>query len=94
MTDVIHDPATDWCACPPNGDVVCDYRLLADAVEDELNPADGDESEVSLCIGAVKRIAEFVRSLPCSCTPEGVADGEPCGRCAALGQAAGELVPR
>lgn len=94
MTNVIHDPARDWCACEPGAIVRCDYRLLADAVEQELNPPDGDEAEVSLCIDAVTRIAEFVRSLPCSCTPEGVADGEPCGRCAALGQLGAEALER
>ena len=51
--DVIHDPATDWCACTPEGDERCDYRLLADAVIAKLNPRDGDEAEVALCITAV-----------------------------------------
>jgi hypothetical protein len=33
--DVIHDPATDWCACEPNGPKRCSYRMLADAVIDQ-----------------------------------------------------------
>ena len=90
--DVIHDPKTDWCACEPHGDEVCDYRLLADAVIDELNPRDGDEAEVHLCTDAVRNIAAYVRSLPCTCKP-GPEDG-PCGRCAALGQWCGERVGR
>ena len=80
MPDVIHDPETDWCACEPNGDARCDYRTLADAVIETLNPPDGDEAEVSLCITAVERIGAYVQSLPCTCVDE------PCGRCAALGQ--------
>jgi hypothetical protein len=84
MPDVIHDPKTDCCACPPGGVYRCDYRLLADAVEEHLNPPDGDEAEVSLCMNAVEQIADFVRSLPCTCAPG--YDDEPCGRCRALGQ--------
>lgn len=92
MPDVIHDPATDWCACPPNGDVVCDYRLLADAVIEHLNPRDGDEAEVGICCDAIANIASYVKSLPCTCKP-GPYDG-PCGRCDALGQWQGEAVSR
>jgi hypothetical protein len=88
MPDVIHDPQTDWCACEPEGYWRCDYRLLADSVIDKLNPRDGDEAEVALCIAAVDRIAAYVTSLPCTCKP-GPEDG-PCGRCAALGQWDGE----
>jgi len=88
--DVIHDPATDWCACEPNGDEVCDYRLLADAVIARLNPRDGDEAEVALLIAAVARITAYVKSLPCTCKPG--AENGPCGRCAALGQWEGEPV--
>jgi hypothetical protein len=84
MADVIHDPETDWCACEPEGDERCDYRLLADTVIARLNPRDGDEAEVSLLIAAVARIIAYVKSLPCTCKP-GPEDG-PCGRCAALGQ--------
>ena len=61
--DVIHDPVTDWCACEPLGDDRCDYRLLADAVVAKLNPRDGDEAEVSLCITAVNRAAASVAEL-------------------------------
>ena len=86
--DVIHDPATDWCACTPEGDERCDYRLLADAVIARLNPRDGDEAEVALLIAAIARITAYVKSIPCIC--ELSRDGEPCGRCAALGQWRGE----
>jgi hypothetical protein len=84
MTQVIHDPETDWCACQPAGNTVCDYRLLADAVIEHLNPPDDDVAEVSLCITAVKRAAAYVASLPCTCEPG--YDHEPCARCNAIGQ--------
>lgn len=84
MSDIIHDPRTDWCACDPGGMDRCDYRMLADAVIGELNPRDGDEAEVALCIAAVERAAEFIRSQTCACQP-GDETG-PCDRCAALGQ--------
>lgn len=92
MPDVIHDPATDWCACPPEGDVRCGYRLLADAVIEHLNPPDGDEAEIGICISAVAAVADYVRSMPCTCAPG--CDDEPCGRCAALGQRHGTPVQR
>jgi hypothetical protein len=92
MPDVIHDPKTDWCACEPGSLDRCDYRLLADAVEDALNVRDGDEAEVSLCIDAVENVAAYVRSLPCTCAPG--YDEEPCGRCAAIGQWHGEAQQR
>ena len=82
--DVIHDPRTDWCACEPHGDVICDYRLLADAVIEHLNPPDGDEAEVGICITAIEQIADFVQSLICSCSR--MDDDEPCPRCSVLGQ--------
>ena len=88
MTNVIHDPRTDWCACQPGAAVRCDYRLLADGIESSLAVRDGDESEVSLCIDAVERVAAYVRTLPCTCAPG--YDKEPCERCAALGQWHGE----
>jgi hypothetical protein len=84
MITVTHDPETDWCACTPEGGERCDYRLLADAVIARLNPRDGDEAEVSLCIQAVERVAAYVTSLPCTCK-SGPYDG-PCDRCAVLGQ--------
>jgi hypothetical protein len=82
--EVIHDPRTDWCACEPYGMNRCGYRLLADAVIEKLNPPDGEEAEAAICISAIDGIAAFVASLPCTCEPGH--DGEPCGRCAALGQ--------
>ena len=83
MTDVIHDPRTDWCACEPYGANRCDYRMLADMVIERLNPSDGDAAEVDICETAIANIANYVQSLPCTCIP---GDDEPCGRCAALGQ--------
>ena len=62
--DVVHDPVTDWCACTPEGDERCDYRMLADAVIARLNPRDGDEAEVALLIAAVARITAYVKSPP------------------------------
>ncbi len=92
MTDVIHDPATDWCACEPHGKDRCDYRLLADTIIDQLNPPDGDDAEVAICMRAVGQAAEFIRGLPCTCPRR--AGAEPCGRCAVLGQYQGERVER
>ena len=43
MTDVIHDPVTDWCACEPDSDRRCGYRILADKVVEEFNPPDRAE---------------------------------------------------
>ena len=78
-TDVIHDPSAD-CTCESGDDDICEYRMLADAVIEKLDPRDGDEAEVALCIAAVERVAAYVQSLPCTCADE------PCGRCAAIGQ--------
>lgn len=89
---VTHDPKTDWCACEPLGMNRCDYRLLADDVIEMLNPPDGDEAEVGICISAIAGIAAYVASLPCTCSPG--YDDEPCGRCEALGQRHGEPVGR
>jgi hypothetical protein len=81
--DVIHNPETDWCACEPYSANRCDYRMLADTVIERLNPPDGDAAEVDICETAIANIANYVESLPCTCTP---GHDEPCGRCAALGQ--------
>src|SRR6516165_2483996 len=83
MGHVIHDPRTDWCACEPGSMSRCDYRMLADVVIEELNPSDGEDAEVSICIDAVRYVAAYVRSLPCQCAS---GDGEmPCARCQVLG---------
>lgn len=92
MPDVIHDPRTDWCACEPNGMNRCGYRMLADAVIEHLNPPDGDEAEVAICIIAVEQIAAFVQSVPCWCLSGN--DVGPCERCEALGQRHGKPVGR
>ncbi len=63
MSDVIHDPARDWCACEPEGDIRCGYRRLADAVIAKLDPRDGDEAEVALLITAVDRAAARIAGL-------------------------------
>jgi hypothetical protein len=83
------------CTCGPHDTDRCDYRLLADHIEDALNPPDGDEAEVSLCMDAVTKAADYIRSLPCTCGP-GAAENEvdPCRRCAALGLAADRPVDR
>jgi len=61
----------------------CDYRMLADVVIEELNPSDSDDAEVSICINAVRRIAAYVRTLPCQCASGD--DEMPCARCQVLG---------
>ena len=90
---VTHNPVTDWCACEPGGVERCDYRLLADTVISGLNPPDKDEAEVALCTTAVEHIAEYVRSLSCTCPSGSLPDGA-CGRCAVLGQHHGQPVQR
>lgn len=92
MMDVIHDPATDWCACQPLSGNRCAYRLLADAIIEHLNPPDGDEAEEGICVTAVESIAAYVEGLECYCAPG--YDGTPCGRCDALGQWHGKAVTR
>ncbi|MCW2898851.1 MAG: hypothetical protein JWO67_1116 [Streptosporangiaceae bacterium] len=94
MNDVIHDPATDWCACEPEGDVRCDYRLLADKVIEVLNPSDLDESEVSNLSDAIEGAATFIAEQPCTCTPETIEDWDPCPRCAVLGRLGDVVVQR
>jgi hypothetical protein len=94
MTDVIHNPDTDWCACDPGSDRRCGYRLLADTVGDAFNVRDGDEAEVSLCMDAVEIARAYIQAQPCTCTLEMVADWEPCPRCHALGQLNGKPVQR
>ena len=90
--DVIHDPESDWCACEPFSAARCDFRLLADTIIQQFNPPDGDDAEVAICMTAIGRAAEFVRSLKCECPRRSGA--EPCGRCAVLGQYQGERVER
>ena len=81
-TAMIHNPSID-CTCESGGLALCEYRMLADVVIEKLNPIDGDEAEVALCMDAVVRIADYVESLPCTCVPA----MHTCGRCHALGQA-------
>lgn len=90
MPDVIHDPRTDWCACEPGGTDLCAYRMLADTVVEKLNPRDGDEAEVSLCMTAVENAAAFIEAQPCRC--DDIGHGESCDRCRALGQWRGKVV--
>lgn len=59
------------------------YRMLADVIGEELNTFDDQEGEAGVCIEAIREIAEYVRSLPCTCVPG--YDGEPCRRCRVLG---------
>jgi hypothetical protein len=93
-----HTP-DDHCTCEPDPTGAaadrCEYRLLADGIIAQLNPPDGEDAEVSICLAAVESIAGYVRSLPCICPP-GAADydEDPCGRCQVLGMAAGKAVDR
>ena len=89
---VIHDPDTDWCACEPDGDRRCDYRMLADAVIRVFNPPDGDEAEVGICITAVEAAYDYIGGQPCTCV--GNHEDEVCIRCSVLGERQGRLVDR
>ena len=60
------------------------YRTLAGVVIQRLNTLADEENEAGICIEAVNGIADYVQSLPCVCVPG--YDGEPCGRCRALGR--------
>jgi hypothetical protein len=93
MPDVIHDPETDWCACKPQGDVVCDYRLLADKVIELFNPADDDGAEVAVLITAVERVAGFIRAhVGCTCLVS--LPDYTCPRCLVLGEQHGKPAQR
>lgn len=94
MSDVIHDPRTDWCACEPNSMDRCGYRLLADAVIEAFNPRDGDEAEAALCMEAIETARSYIESQDCTCTPVSAAGGLACSRCHALGQISAEAVER
>lgn len=94
MTDVVHDPATDWCACEPESDKRCGYRILADKVVEELNPPDGEEAELSICFNAIEDAATFIANQPCTCTVGMVQDHDPCPRCAVLGRLGDVAVQR
>ena len=83
-----HDPDED-CSCHPGdimGEGICEYRMLADKVGDLFNPPDGDEAEVSILITACEQAQAYINSRPCACTPEMVADWDPCPRCRVLGR--------
>ena len=73
---------------------ICEYRMLADCVGNALNVGDGDEAEVSLLITAIENVKAYVESLPCTCTPEGIADWEPCARCRVIGRLGNEGTAR
>ncbi len=77
------------CTCYPDGEDRCEYRMVADLVENKLNPPDDDVAEVAVVMDAIERITTFVESLPCTCPAEAALpepDEDPCGRCAALGR--------
>ena len=82
-----HSP-DDLCTCSPDSEDRCEYRLVADLINDKLNPPGDDVAEVAVLMDAVERIATFVESLPCTCPagagPPDYADS--CGRCVALGR--------
>jgi hypothetical protein len=75
----------DWCTCEPESADRCEYRILADAVIEHLNPPDDDEAEVAICCTAIEEVAAFVASLPCACVPGGE-PAECCERCRVLGR--------
>jgi len=91
MTDVTHDPQTDWCACEPNAVNRCDYRMLADKVIERFNPPDIDEAEVAILMQALDVAADFITDRECFCDRE---PDLPCWRCSALGQRNREPVAR
>lgn len=91
-----HDPDV-LCNCEPEDLArkgICEYRLLADSVGNELNVADAEEAEVSLLITAVEHAKAYIESQPCTCTPEDIADYDPCPRCAAIGRLGDEVQVR
>jgi hypothetical protein len=92
----MHDP-NELCNCEPDdlfSKGICEYRLLADCVGNTLNVGDGDEAEVSLLITAIENVKAYVESLPCTCTPEDIADWEPCARCRVIGRLGNEVMAR
>jgi hypothetical protein len=92
----VHNPDV-LCTCEPKDLArkgICEYRLLADSVGDELNVADAEEAEVSLLITAVEHAKAYIESQPCTCTPEDIADYDPCPRCAAIGRLGDEVQMR
>ncbi len=52
-----------------------------------FNPRDGEEAEEAILSDHLEMVATFVADKACTCW--GRKDGDPCRRCAALGQAAG-----
>ena len=76
------------CTCPVchTAAVDADYRRLADHIIDRANPPDDDMDECSLMIDAVDRLVDYILDQPCGCTPERVADQDPCPRCTAVGR--------
>jgi hypothetical protein len=93
MPEVIHDPATDWCACEPNSDDRCGYRLLADEVIELFNPRDDDAAEVGICIDALGAAAEYIAAQPCTCPSDPDWWGA-CQRCQVLGRKADKPIER
>ena len=81
------------CNCEPYSASRCEYRLLADCVIEQLNPPDGEDAEVSICMDAVERIVTYVTGQPCACAGDPARYGV-CPRCRALGQNAGKPVQR
>lgn len=88
-----HSP-DESCTCGYRGEKRCGYRYVADTIIDELNPPDDDAAESWVVAQAVIRVAAYVASLPCACTPEDVADLEPCPRCAAIGRLGDKPIQR
>jgi hypothetical protein len=96
MARATHNPG-DLCNCEPgdlHGKGICEYRMLADCVGNQLSPPDGDEAEVSLLMTAVERAKAYIESQPCTCTPADIDDMEPCPRCRAIGRLGDEVMSR
>jgi len=71
-----------------------EYEIVRDAVIEAFNPPDDDAAEPSIMAEAVERARAYIEQQPCLCTPELIADQQPCGRCWVLGQCGGEPVSR
>jgi hypothetical protein len=79
--------AKDEVIDPVDPDDARAYRFLADKVIELFNPRDGEEAEESILADHLEMVATFVADKACTCW--GRKDGDPCRRCAALGQVAG-----
>lgn len=71
------------------------YQLLVEHIIDKLNPRDGDEAEVALCMEAIDKVVAFVEPHRCVCALDAPETGEHiCPRCDALGRVCDRQVER